>query len=131
MSWGQGEHGCLGIGDGDGRQKPTRIPGLDHVEVSKVAAGWKHSAAIDHAGRLYTWGWGGSVGTAMSYEARGSGGGQLGLGHENDSWEPQVVDLVRLEGVLEIPREYWRCLDVSLGINHSAAIVEIAKGTRR
>ncbi len=90
----------------------------------KVAAGWRHSAAIDHAGRLFAWGWGGSQGGSVSLiERRGGGGGQLGLGDDCDAWEPRVVEHVRMGG-LEIGNEYWRAVDVSLGINHSACVVE-------
>ena len=123
MAWGQGD--ALGVGDGEGRQVPTRIRGLDGAEVVRVAAGWKHSGAIDHAGRLYMWGWGGSQGGSISLvERRGSGGGQLGLGDDNDAWAPRVVEAIRMGGGgLEIPNEYWKAVDVSLGINHSAVTV--------
>ena len=121
MAWGTGD--ALGLGDGEGRNKPTRISRLDGAEIVKIAAGWRHSAAIDRAGRLYTFGWGGSQGGSISLiERRGSGGGQLGRGDDCDSWEPQVVDTIRM-GDLEITNRYWRATDVSLGINHSAVIV--------
>ena len=132
MAWGQGD--ALGLGDGEGRRVPTRIRGLDGAEVVSVAAGWKHSGAIDHAGRLYMWGWGGSQGGSISLiESRGSGGGQLGLGDDCDAWAPRVVQMIRMgkgkgkgkgKGGLEIPYEYWRAVDLSLGINHSAVVVE-------
>ena len=122
MAWGQGD--ALGLGDGEGRMRPTRIDRLDGAEIVKVAAGWRHSAAIDHAGRLFAWGWGGSQGGSISLiERRGSGGGQLGLGDDCDAWEPRVVEKVRMGG-LEIGNEYWRAVDVSLGINHSAFIIK-------
>ena len=129
MAWGQGD--ALGVGDGEGRQVPTRVRGLDGADVVRVAAGWKHSGAIDHAGRLYMWGWGGSQGGSISLvERRGSGGGQLGLGDDNDAWAPRVVEAIRMGGGgLEIPNEYWKAVDVSLGINHSA--VTVARRTRR
>jgi alpha-tubulin suppressor-like RCC1 family protein len=125
MAWGQGD--ALGLGDGEGRKRPTRIVGLDGAEIVKVAAGWRHSMAIDHAGRLFAWGWGGSQGGSVSLlERRGGGGGQLGLGDDCDAWEPRLVERIRMGG-LEIGNEYWRAVDVSLGINHSCCVVDPAR----
>ena len=36
--------------------RPTRIPGLQHTEVSHVAAGRAHSLAVSSDGKLYAWG---------------------------------------------------------------------------
>ena len=97
----------------------------------QVSTGWKHSAAIGHSGELYAWGWGGSVGTATSFETGKSSGGQLGLGNEFDYWAPtQVTDLQTGSGGDEpvqqepsLSKMRWRALQVSCGFNHTAAVV--------
>ena len=97
-----------------------------------MATGWKHSAAITHAGQLLCWGWGGSVGTATSFESGRSSGGQLGLGNEFDYWAPtQVTDLQlpAAETLQEGAKQdavstTWKALQVSCGFNHTAAVVE-------
>jgi len=76
---------------------------------TKIAAGWKHSAGIAD-GKLFSWGFGGSVGSHSDEQM--SSGGQLGLGNEFDFWEPQYVP---------IPGEVK---DVSLGFNHSLCLVD-------
>ena len=97
----------------------------------QVSTGWMHSAAVGPHGELYAWGWGGSVGTATSYETGRSSGGQLGLGNEFDYWAPtQITDLQTAiqdkqppESVA--PAAEWRALQVSCGFNHTAAVVQI------
>ena len=37
---------------------PTLVTALSSVKVRKISAGCEHSAAIDEAGVLYTWGCG-------------------------------------------------------------------------
>jgi alpha-tubulin suppressor-like RCC1 family protein len=39
------------------RHCPTRVHGLEGVHVSKVACGWRHSAAVADNGRVFSWGW--------------------------------------------------------------------------
>lgn len=63
ISLGTNQHGELGAGRGRPQAASvpapvTRLPG----PVNSLAAGWKHSAAVDAAGQLWTWGWGGSQG---------------------------------------------------------------------
>lgn len=100
-----------------------------------MSTGWKHSAAIGHHGDLYAWGWGGSVGTATSFETGRSSGGQLGLGNEFDYWAPtQVTDLQtdgghhhdqlgQQEPISSVLK--WKAVQVSCGFNHTAAVVDI------
>ena len=99
----------------------------------QVSTGWKHSAAVGLHGELYAWGWGGSVGTATSYERGRSSGGQLGLGDEFDYWAPtQITDLQTaiqdkqppLQEFVK-PAAQWTALQVSCGFNHTAAVVQI------
>jgi alpha-tubulin suppressor-like RCC1 family protein len=63
-SWGSSKrHAALGRGppaQGDTAhgKLPRRIEALRGVRVRSVAAGYKHSCAVTHAGELYTWGGG-------------------------------------------------------------------------
>ena len=133
VAWGADQNGCLGTkSSGYGhRTRPDTIANL--VDTRMVSAGWKHSAAIDYSGRMYSWGWGGSQGTAMSTEDAGGGGGQLGLGDDCDSWFPRRVDTIDVENALRIPQQQredgmllWKVLQISCGLNHTAMIVEMS-----
>ena len=104
-AWGGNEHGSLGVGS-LARGAPSELP----VQLRSVSAGWKHSLGVNTAGALYAWGWGGSAGSGES-----SSGGQLGLGDENDYWEPTRVPLP--PGV--------SCVAASAGLNHSAGLFEM------
>lgn len=129
-AWGANQHGVLGQGHGKQQSRtPVKIPGFRAEEVS---AGWKHCAAVA-SGRLHTWGWGGSQGTAFSVQNTTSTGGQLGLGDENDYWSPTCVELLMLsDSQLQAQQAErggelsWRVLQVSCGLNHTAAVVELA-----
>ena len=130
-AWGANEHGCLGLGREGPLQArtPAPVPGL---AAEQVSAGWKHAAAVTAGGRLYTWGWGGSQGTALSAMEGGSGGGQLGLGNEFDYWAPARVEWVQSGAGAGVPQldaeghQMWRVLQVACGLNHTAAVVEIS-----
>ena len=132
-SWGADQNGCLGRGkEKDGNIKRAEpVPG---VLAEQVAAGWKHSAAITSGGKLMTWGWGGSQGTAFSVERGGGGGGQLMLGNDFDYWAPAAVTHLATGlhgssgGVPQIGaggHQLWRVVQVSCGMNHTAAIFEV------
>lgn len=103
-----------------------------HLYV-QISTGWKHSAAVGHAGELYCWGWGGSVGTATSLETGQSSGGQLGLGNEFDYWAPTLVSDLQMSesGALQSEAQEpvlaarWKALEVSCGFNHTAAVIEV------
>lgn len=69
-AWGWGRYGNLGDGERVDRHSPARVHNLDGVPVTNVACGWRHSAAIDSGGRVFTWGW--------------SKYGQLGHGDQDD-----------------------------------------------
>lgn len=130
LAWGANQNGVLGLGhEKDQRSKrPSKVPGL---KAEQVAAGWKHSAAITSGGRLYTWGWGGSQGTALSFEGRTGTGGQLGHGNDFDYWSPHHVEWLQLTET-DLSKQVqggelaWRVLQASCGLNHTAAIVELS-----
>lgn len=72
---GEGDHGCLGVGDRSVRSEATAVAGVSGVV--DVAAGWHTSAAVDRTGRVWTWG------SAM--------GGALGVHADADAYEPTEV----------------------------------------
>lgn len=101
-----------------------------HAVQVQVSTGWKHTAAVGHTGQLYSFGWGGSVGTATSFETGRSSGGQLGLGNEFDYWAPtQVTDLrLSVDGRAQPDlASSWKAVQVSCGFNHTTAIIELLK----
>ncbi|KAL4561348.1 hypothetical protein LXL04_033513 [Taraxacum kok-saghyz] len=125
-TWGSNENGCLGIGDTHTVHVPERVEGpFLQNSVSKVSCGWKHTAAISD-GNVYTWGWGGAMGTF--FEAEHSSGGQLekekavltqkllmqGLGDDVDYVEPTLVDF----------GENVKAVQISCGFNHTGAVFE-------
>lgn len=56
-------------------------------------------------------------------------GGQLGLGDENDYWSPTKVSQLADGGSIHTNEDHsrisWRALDLSCGLNHTAALVEV------
>lgn len=130
VSVGTDEHGSLGSGTDVVRQRVAQQPRL--VEglpmCRSVAVGWKHSAAVGHDGRLWTWGWSGAAGAGMFQDY---GGGQLGHGDDLDRWAPEPVTRLhtskhrfydnRTSYMRDRP---WRALAVAAGRNHTAAVVE-------
>ena len=75
----------LGLGGGDGRDRPEAVAALSGIDVARVACGWDHCLAVTDDGRLYTWG----------------AGGHGKLGHGDD----QARDVpTRVRGALETLR---------------------------
>lgn len=149
--WGTDQQGCLGVNkgsllfnhqetpvplsyreDASGQWSPG-VPQGQHIPLTEVAAGWKHSLGLTGDGRMYSWGWSGAVGGAGPFEAPGDfGAGQLGLGDDMDQWEPIQVCCVAYGArkVLDVRHHHvsgatsWRALQVAAGRNHSAAVIE-------
>jgi hypothetical protein len=68
--------GCLGHGDWNSSAQPELVEALLSVHVTAVACGPEHVVVVGSQGDVYAWG-------------RGSEG-RLGLGHEEDTYLPQV-----------------------------------------
>mmetsp|Transcript_11901 Transcript_11901/g.35616 ORF Transcript_11901/g.35616 Transcript_11901/m.35616 type:complete len:420 (+) Transcript_11901:310-1569(+) len=137
LSWGANQNGLLGLGSHANMNvsNPTLVP---NVYALSAAAGWKHNLAIGMRGQLMSWGWGGSAGSQSMYDSNASSGGQLGLDSEFDFWEPATVPAVvtpaggsllqEAPATLDQDASFnWRCLQVSCGFNHSAAVVEMSE----
>ncbi|GLC39448.1 hypothetical protein PLESTB_001349800 [Pleodorina starrii] len=133
---GMDEHGSLGGGTAALQQRVARRwtevgsgPGGGLLPPCSLAvAGWKHSAAVSMDGRLFSWGWSGAAGAGFFTDY---GGGQLGLGDDEDRWQPEQV--VRLHTsrhrYYDLRASYirarpWRVVGLAAGRNHSAALLE-------
>jgi alpha-tubulin suppressor-like RCC1 family protein len=75
--------GQLGVGDTDCRLQPAAVPGFADRRVVELSAGTTHSAAVDEAGALWTWGLG-QYGSAAKMNA-------LGLGYTNRAMRPTLI----------------------------------------
>ncbi|CEF97508.1 Regulator of chromosome condensation, RCC1 [Ostreococcus tauri] len=112
VSWGANQHGELGHGsNSDAKSAIPKPIKLSSRGWSKLSAGWKHSAGVSNDGKLFAWGFGGSVGSHSDEKL--SSGGQLGLGNDFDYWEPTEVWL---------PGD---AVGVSCGFNHTLALVRL------
>ena len=58
-TFGIGEYGVLGHGNDERCARPRRVDALAGEAVTSAACGWRHTACLTAAGRLYTWGHGG------------------------------------------------------------------------
>ncbi|KAK9811244.1 hypothetical protein WJX72_000524 [[Myrmecia] bisecta] len=130
LAWGANQNGSLGLGRDD--DQTARVPtAVANLRADQVAAGWKHSLAVGAGGRLFTWGWGGSMGTPSAYEQQLTSGGQLGLGNDFDYWIHTNVEWLQLDEVDLIKQstrdghQAWRVVQASCGFNHTAAVIEM------
>lgn len=131
MVWGTDEHGSLGqsleVLRERSVQQPRRLASTPSSGWVAVAAGWKHSLALDREGRLFSWGWSGAAGAMGGVQDYG--GGQLGHGDDEDRWAPEQVLRMHTSAskFYDLRMSYikpWRVLQVAAGRNHSAAVVE-------
>ncbi|GJP44503.1 hypothetical protein CLOM_g3896 [Closterium sp. NIES-68] len=78
-SWGGNQFGQLGTGDTAAKVLPTLLdcPSLDTRAVKAISCGARHSAAVTTDGTLFVWG--------------SNKFGQLGIGHKDDAYSPQMV----------------------------------------
>jgi alpha-tubulin suppressor-like RCC1 family protein len=105
-AWGSNELGQLGIGissSADIFPLPMKVHLPEGMEISTIAAGGRHSAAITTCEKLLTWGW--------------NEEGQLGHGSENNSFLPRPCRIPRINGQLGVPTS------VSLGMSHTMVIL--------
>ncbi|XP_022791463.1 uncharacterized protein LOC111330786 [Stylophora pistillata] len=82
-SWGWGVHGQLGVGSIEDALLPTHVQALDEYQVTKLAAGYSHSAVLTAQGQILTFG--------------GGLYGQLGLGTNSKQTLPVLVDTLKNE----------------------------------
>jgi alpha-tubulin suppressor-like RCC1 family protein len=66
--WGQNDHGQLGVGSQEHRNRPSRV--LGGLKVSQVAIGGSHTCLLTIDGAAYCWGaqWAGQIGTRSNRE---------------------------------------------------------------
>ena len=77
-SWGEGDDGKLGHGNKTSCDRPRVIEALRGKDITFIACGGAHSAAITATGELYAWGKG-------RY-------GRLGHGDSEDQTRPKLVE---------------------------------------
>ena len=79
-SWGYGQQGQLGHGEGKNEKLPKLLSFFTqrNIAVVQVAAGWRHSLALTVDSHVYSWGHGDK--------------GQLGHGDTKSSLTPRVVE---------------------------------------
>lgn len=156
LAWGDGgDHGALGVGTFAAPGGVTAVPapvltapdgGLGlvveavdaastsqlpphhaHLHLAALAAGWQHSLGVSPSGDLFAWGWGGSPGGAFPLTpGLPTGGGQLGLGDDNDRPAAGRVERILRGGASGGggPLGAWRAVGVGAGINHSVALID-------
>lgn len=84
-SWGWGVHGQLGVGSIEDVLLPTHVTSLDEYEVTKLAAGYSHSAVLTSQGQVFTFG--------------GGLYGQLGVGTNTKQTLPMFVEALKNEKI--------------------------------
>ncbi|GFR39917.1 hypothetical protein Agub_g424 [Astrephomene gubernaculifera] len=128
VAFGTDDSGSLGAGAASLQQRaarqPIRVAGLPLARAA--AAGWRHSLALSEDGRIFAWGWSGAAGMGVYADY---GGGQLGLGDDEDRWVPEQLMRIHTSKhrFYDLRMSYlkpWRALQVAAGRNHSAAVVE-------
>eukprot|EP00877_Chromochloris_zofingiensis_P002433 jgi/Chrzof1/12190/Cz06g24160.t1 len=132
-TWGTDADGLLGHASDRPLQRPVPRPTAVNINLMSGAMGWRHCAGISKDGRLYTWGWGGAVGSGGFYNPDADlGGGQLGHGDSMDYYAARQVQRLSFgrSGYRDLRQVYgagagdWRAVQVSCGRNHTAAVVE-------
>lgn len=78
-SFGDNDHGQLGLGHQKMKIQPELIRGFSNQKFTQVSCGFKHVIAKTSLHKLYTWGWG-------EY-------GQLATGNFTDVLKPQNIDV--------------------------------------
>lgn len=63
---------------------------------NQVSTGWQHVLVRSGNGRLYSCGWGGSMGDGYAFEEDQGAGGQLGVGDDLDRGQFTAVTLLQV-----------------------------------
>jgi len=87
LTWGSNTNGRLGLGrECSGTNTPMVVPNLKQFRIIQVSCGARHTAAVENAGGLFTWGM--------------SSTGALGLGDvltnpRDEVWVPRKVESIK------------------------------------
>lgn len=104
-SWGRGDDGRLGHGDGSWQAKPLLVKAVSFRVIKQVTCGSYHTAAVTLDGDLYTWG--------------GGMYGKLGHGTEVGYLAPKLVEALANDVVAQ----------VACGSRHTVVLVECNDNT--
>lgn len=109
FTWGSNAYNKLGLGPDAAKVEPypRLVEALSGIELVDISCGENHTAAVDREGKVYTWGWGGSL-----YQGAG------GLGHPSrkDVPMPQLVRSLVDQGVI--------ITSINCGAYHSVALAQ-------
>ena len=121
FSWGENEHGQLGLGDLKNRFLPVMVEPLQlargrdrpdrPVKALDVSCGGRHVVVLGSIGRVFTWGW--------------NKNGQLGLGHSSQRGQHDPTSGCETHPELVGDRlATYRVTEVAAGWRHTMALTE-------
>eukprot|EP01026_Neomeris_dumetosa_P076364 TRINITY_DN8188_c0_g1_i10.p2 TRINITY_DN8188_c0_g1~~TRINITY_DN8188_c0_g1_i10.p2 ORF type:complete len:238 (+),score=32.05 TRINITY_DN8188_c0_g1_i10:40-753(+) len=99
-SWGWGDFGRLGHGSNEDSLVPRPLPFFTGIPIAQVCCGDSHTVIVTESGELYTFG--------------RNQNGQLGLGHNQDQFNPQLVPSLQNKKMKE----------AACGAEHTVAVAE-------
>lgn len=109
FTWGSNAYNKLGLGPDAAKVEPypRLVEALSGIQLVDISCGEHHTAAVDREGKVYTWGWGGSL-------FQGAGG----LGHpiRKDVPTPQLVRTLVDQGIA--------ITSIECGAYHSVALAQ-------
>eukprot|EP01025_Chloroclados_australasicus_P025419 TRINITY_DN2539_c0_g1_i1.p2 TRINITY_DN2539_c0_g1~~TRINITY_DN2539_c0_g1_i1.p2 ORF type:complete len:402 (-),score=54.71 TRINITY_DN2539_c0_g1_i1:677-1882(-) len=99
-SWGWGDFGRLGHGNNEDSLIPRPLPFFQGIRIQQVCCGDSHTVIVTKEGELYTFG--------------RNQNGQLGLGHNFDQFNPNLVSSLQKKKIKE----------AACGAEHTIAVAE-------
>lgn len=105
-TWGKNSQGQCGLGNMEDVFKPQLLKRLQDQVVVQLTAGWEHSIALTHEGKMYSWG------SGYKDTRRGIVPPVLGLGHSECRPQPELISSI--EGI--------RIVAVASGWDHCMAL---------
>ena len=150
FTWGRGLFGQLGHGNNEICKVPSQISSLDSVKVQVVACGWQHTMCLTGSGKVFSWGYGedGQLGHGdckdylipkeiMNLPGNAS---MIACGHSHSAcicekkllmWgcNPDARCFFTTTEPVASPTKInlAKVVQVDLGVNHSAAVLEDGK----
>jgi alpha-tubulin suppressor-like RCC1 family protein len=125
FAWGSCWSGQLGVGDSKRAgvkdkhlqlcfPTPTIVEALQGKRITRVSCGAVHTAAVAADGQLFTFGCG--------------DGGRLGLGSNDDSFHPQLVNALEKHVVLDVCCGSWHTLCIARERDETFPVIAPRRG---